>query len=185
MGPVILPKRVRRHGIGRGALLRGQFTVTRARLEVRMRGQCRVEAGQQRGGGVGLGVRKIVSTIMFVSALTGLIQETEHPPAPGVHQLADDGVAEEPDLGPLDPLAEILHLVELYDVGQLLRVDPHSLRSGLLSRFLELGPDSLVTDLSASEAGSTRDTLCRTLYSRLFTYVVSRINESIKVHIQG
>ena len=70
-------------------------------------------------------------------------------------------------------------------MGQLLRVDPHSLRSGLLSRFLELGPDSLVTDLSASEAGSTRDTLCRTLYSRLFTYVVSRINESIKVHKQG
>ena len=66
-------------------------------------------------------------------------------------------------------------------MGQLLRVEPRSLRSCLLSRFQELGPDSLMTDLSASEAGSTRDTLCRTLYSRLFTYVVSRINESIKV----
>ena len=70
---------------------------------------------------------------------------------------------------------------ELYDVGQLLRLDPHGLRGCLLSRHLELGPDNLVTDLSAGEAGNTRDTLCRTLYSRLFTYVVSRINESIKV----
>ena len=63
-------------------------------------------------------------------------------------------------------------------------MDPHSLRSGLLSRYLELGPDSLVTELSAGEGGSTRDTLCRTLYSRLFTYVVSRINESIKVNTE-
>ena len=113
MGPVILPKRVRRHGIGRGALLRGHLTVTSTRLKVRMRGQGRVEADQQRGGGVGLGVRRIVSTIMFVSSLTGLIQETEHPPARSVHQLADDGVAEETDLGPLDPLAEILLLLRL------------------------------------------------------------------------
>ena len=72
---------------------------------------------------------------------------------------------------------------ELYDVGQLLRVEAHSLRGALLSRHLEVGPDSLVTEQSAAEAASARDTLCRTLYARLFTYVVSRINESIKVRI--
>ena len=56
-------------------------------------------------------------------------------------------------------------------------------RGALLSRHLEVGPDSLVTEQSAAEAASARDTLCRTLYARLFTYVVSRINESIKVRI--
>ena len=38
-----------------------------------------------------------------------------------------------------------------------------------------------MTDLSSAEAENIRDGLCRTLYSRLFTYIVSRINESIKV----
>jgi len=70
---------------------------------------------------------------------------------------------------------------ELYDVGQLLKADVNSLRSALLSKYVELNEEGLVSDLSSNEAGSVRDSLCRTLYSRLFTYVVSRINESIKV----
>ena len=31
------------------------------------------------------------------------------------------------------------------------------------------------------EAGTARDALCRTMYSRLFTLIVARINEAIKV----
>ena len=41
-----------------------------------------------------------------------------------------------------------------------------------------------VTELSAGEAAAVRDSVCRTLYARLFTYVVSRINESIKVSLR-
>ena len=72
-------------------------------------------------------------------------------------------------------------IAELYDVGQLLRVDVDSLRSGLLTKHLELGDDCLVTELSSGEADHVRDSLCRTLYARLFTYLVSRINEALKV----
>ena len=56
-----------------------------------------------------------------------------------------------------------------------------SLRSALLSRYVELGEECLVSDLSSDEADHIRDSLCRTLYARLFTYLVSRINESLKV----
>ena len=43
------------------------------------------------------------------------------------------------------------------------------------------GADTLVSDLSAGEAATARDALCRTMYSRLFTLIVARINEAIKV----
>ena len=72
-------------------------------------------------------------------------------------------------------------ITELFDVGQLLRVDVDSLRSGLLTKHLELGDDCLVTELSSQEADHVRDSLVRTLYARLFTYLVSRINEALKV----
>ena len=72
-------------------------------------------------------------------------------------------------------------VAELYDVSQLLKADICSLRSALLAKSVELSDDNIVSDLSTSEAEAARDALCRTMYSRLFTLIVSRINESIKV----
>ena len=74
---------------------------------------------------------------------------------------------------------------ELYDVGQLLKCEVASLRSVLLSKSVDGSEETLITDLSAGEGEHTRNALCRTLFSRLFTYLVARINESIKVGNQN
>lgn len=56
------------------------------------------------------------------------------------------------------------------------------MQAGLTTRSLETAKsDYLVTDLSVGEASVARDALCRTLYSRLLTWIVSRINEAVKV----
>ena len=76
----------------------------------------------------------------------------------------------------------LFYSLELYDVCELLQGEFGSLKSGLTSRSIEAkASDYLVTDLSSGEASSYRDVLCKTLYGRLFTWLINRINETIKV----
>ena len=54
--------------------------------------------------------------------------------------------------------------------------------SGLLARHLEgKNADVVMTDLSAIEATAARDMLCKALYHRLFTWIVTSINDKIRV----
>lgn len=73
-------------------------------------------------------------------------------------------------------------LIELMEIAQLLQIDPQILVSCLTraeSNWIQMdnGPE-----LNAASATHTTLSLCRTLYGRLFTWIVGRINDSLKVY---
>nr|CAD7425307.1 unnamed protein product [Timema monikensis] len=74
---------------------------------------------------------------------------------------------------------------ELYEVCELVGSDHSTLQEAMRSHTLEDGSELILADLSASEATHARDSLCKALYSRLFTWLVNRINESIKAKRHG
>ncbi|XP_019763292.2 unconventional myosin-Ib [Dendroctonus ponderosae] len=71
---------------------------------------------------------------------------------------------------------------ELFEVCELLSADHRWIQRVLTSKQLD---DGVLTDMSALEATRLRDILCRTLYSRLFTWLINKINDSIKAKPLG
>jgi myosin heavy subunit len=67
-------------------------------------------------------------------------------------------------------------------IADLLGLDAKHLESALVSpRILAGGRDLIATHLTPEKAASSRDALAKALYGRLFLWVVSKINDTLKV----
>uniref|UniRef100_F6W622 Myosin motor domain-containing protein n=1 Tax=Ciona intestinalis TaxID=7719 RepID=F6W622_CIOIN len=73
---------------------------------------------------------------------------------------------------------------EVADICEMLSIKPHNLTSALTERTMTARKESVTCTLSANEASYNRDALCKEIYDRLFTWLVNRINSSIKVTTQ-
>ena len=62
---------------------------------------------------------------------------------------------------------------------KLLQIDPKAISRTLLTRNISVGKEQYVANLTAENAANSRDALSMLIYSRLFDWLVYRINENI------
>ena len=70
---------------------------------------------------------------------------------------------------------------ELIEISQLLSLDDQILLNCLTKSGPNWNQMENSSELDAENASILKLALCRTLYGRLFTYILNRINETLKV----